>query len=136
MVQRNLVPEKCRGPVICFIARINVAHEGPQKLGNLGVAVFAGKYVLAGSKRIDNGAMLKFAEKRQPSSIAGVRVEVGGHFVHATEFRTKHLLNRSLAQSCENTLRPAAELNFYFQGFAFARESIGIARPANNFVSE
>src|SRR5438876_10995664 len=127
MVQRNLVPEKCRGSVICFIARINVPLEGPKKLGHLGVAVFAGKYVLAGSKRIDNGAMLKFAGKRQPSSVAGVRVEVGGHFVHATEFRSKHPLNLSVVQPCENTLSPAGEFNFYFQGLAVACVTVGVA---------
>src|ERR1041385_3357034 len=63
------------------------------KLGHLGVAMHSGKDVTFFFQRVDDGIVMEFFSKLQPTDIASVSIKIGQYFIHAAKFGCQHFLD-------------------------------------------
>ena len=82
-----------------------------ENLRHLRVAVQAVETILATHERIEHRTVIELVRQRQPASVAGIRVEIGQHLVHAAEFGVEHLLQLRVGERCEHSFGPRGELH-------------------------
>ena len=130
----DAVPEEPRGRAVGLVARHEITSQRAQELGHLGIAVLAGEDVLTPCQRIEDRAVLKTVGEDQPSPVARIGVEIGQDLVHPAELGPQHFLDLCVVELGEDSLGPAGELDFQFQGGTVARMAVGVTQPGVDLV--
>lgn len=131
----DMVPKARGGGLKARFASQFMLPRQSDHLGNLRVAVQQVKSVFAAEHWFEHPLVVEiFASNFQIALVAGVRRQVGKHFVHPTVLSPQHFLDLRFVELCKRAIEPVGDPTFDFERLLIAGKAIRVAQPGEDFV--